>query len=50
MMVKAIGYTLFVTSQYDVILMFGEVCWHSVHIILHALSLVSRYCSLELSQ
>jgi len=26
MMVKAIGYTLFVTSQYDVILMFGEVC------------------------
>jgi len=26
MMVNAIGYTLFVTSQYDVILMFGEVC------------------------
>jgi len=40
MMVKAIAYTLFVTSQYDVILMFGEVCWHSVHIILHALSSV----------
>jgi len=40
MMVKAIGYTLFVTPQYDVILMFGEVCWQSVHIILHALSLL----------
>jgi len=26
MMVNAIGYTLFMTSQYDVILMFGEVC------------------------
>jgi len=26
MMVNAIGYTLFVTSQYDVILMFGDVC------------------------
>jgi len=40
MMVKAIGYTLFVMSQHDVILMFGEVCWHSLHIILHALSLL----------
>jgi len=40
MMVNVIGYTLFVTSQYDVILMLGEVCWHSVHIILHTLSLV----------
>jgi len=40
MMVNAIGYTLFMTSQYDVILMFGEVCWHSVHNILHALSLL----------
>jgi len=29
MMVKAIGYTLFVTLQYDIILMFGNVCWHS---------------------
>jgi len=27
-------------SQYVVISMFGEVCWHSVHIIVHALSLV----------
>jgi len=27
-------------SQYDFILMLGEVCWHSVHIILHALSLL----------
>jgi len=26
MMVNVIGYTLFVTSQYDVILMLGEVC------------------------
>jgi len=40
MMVNAIGYTLFVTSQYDAILIVGEVCWHSVHVILHALSLL----------
>jgi len=40
MIINVIGYTLFMTSQYDVILVFGEVCWHSVHIILHALSLV----------
>jgi len=26
MMVDVIGYTLFMTSQYGVILMFGEVC------------------------
>jgi len=31
------GYTLFVTSQYDVILTFAnqrfaEVCWHNMHI------------------
>jgi len=26
MMVNVIGYTLFVTSQYDVILMFGVFC------------------------
>jgi len=26
MMVNVIGYTLFMTSQYDVIMMFGEVC------------------------
>jgi len=36
-------YTLFVTSQSDVMfkfpnLRFGEVCWHNMHIILHALS------------
>ena len=35
---------LFVTSQFDVISMFpnqrfGEVCWHSMHIFLHPLSL-----------
>jgi len=40
MMVNVIGYALFMTSQYGVILMFTEACWHSVHIILHALSLV----------
>jgi len=39
------GYMLFVTSQYDVIFnfanqSFGEVCWHNMHIILHALSLL----------
>jgi len=39
-MINVIGYTLFMASQYDVILMFGEVCWRSVHIIVHALSLV----------
>ena len=31
MMINVIEYTLFMTSQYDVILMFDEVCWHSVH-------------------
>jgi len=40
MTINVIGYTLFMMSQYDVISMFGEVCWHSVHIIVHALSLV----------
>jgi len=39
-MINVIGYKLFMMSQYDVVLMFGEVCQHSVHIILHALSLV----------
>jgi len=39
------GYTLFVTSQYDVMFTFanqrfGEVCWHNLHIVLHALSLL----------
>ena len=39
------GCALFVTSQYDVILtsfnkQFGEVRWHNMHIILHALSLL----------
>ena len=37
MVVIVIGYTLFVTSQYDVSFTFanhcfGEVCWHSMHI------------------
>jgi len=36
MVVIVSGYTLFVTSQYDVIFTFanqhfGEVCWHNVH-------------------
>jgi len=39
MMVSAIGYTLFVTSQY-VILTLALVCWHSVHNILQWLSLL----------
>jgi len=34
-----------VTPEYDIIFMFahqrfGELCWHTVHIILHALSLL----------
>jgi len=37
MVVIVTGYTLFVTSQYDVIFTFanqcfGEVCWHNMHI------------------
>jgi len=43
MVVIAPGYTLFVTSQYDVIFTFAnqrEVCWHNMHIILHTLSLL----------
>jgi len=40
MVVNVIGYTLFVMSQYDVILAFVEVSRHSVRIILHALSLL----------
>jgi len=36
MMVNVIGYALFMTPQYEVILMFGEVC-----------TLLSRYCSLQ---
>ena len=39
-MINEIGYTLFMVSQYDVTLMFGEVCWHIVHITVYALSLV----------
>jgi len=45
MVVIVTEYTLFVTSQYDVIFTFanqrfGEVCWHNMHIILHAFSLL----------
>jgi len=45
MVVIVTGCTLFVTSQDDVIFTFanhcfGEVCWHNMHIILHALSLL----------
>jgi len=40
------GYMPFVTSQYDVIFpfadhRFAEVCWRTMHIILHALSLLT---------
>jgi len=49
MVVILIGYTLFMTSQYYVIFTFaneryGEVCSHSMHIILHALSLLVVQC------
>jgi len=45
MVVIVTAYTLFVTSQYDIIFTcatqrYGEVCWHIMHIILHALSLL----------
>jgi len=44
MVVICIWCALFVTSQYDVIVMFpnqrfGEVCWHNMHIFLHPLPL-----------
>jgi len=44
MMVICICCALFVTSQFDVIFTFpnqrfSEVCWHNVHILLHALPL-----------
>jgi len=49
MVVIVIGYRLFVTSQYDVIFTFlnqhfGEVCWHNMHIILCAPSLLVVQC------
>jgi len=45
MVVIIARYTLFLTSQYDVIFTFapqrfGEVYWHNMHIILYALSLL----------
>jgi len=44
-MVIVTGYMLFMTSHYDVLITFAkqcfsEVCWHKMHIILHALSLL----------
>jgi len=44
MVVICIWCALFVTPHFDVIFMlpnqrFGEVCWHIMHILLHALSL-----------
>jgi len=44
MVVICIWCTLFVTSQFDVVFTFpnqrfGEVCWHNMHILLHALPL-----------
>ena len=43
-MVICIWCAPFLTSQFDVIFMFpnqhfGEVCWHNIHILLHALAL-----------
>ena len=48
--VICIGCAMFVTSQFDVVFMFpnqrlGEVCWHNMHILLHAISL--NYVSLH---
>ena len=45
MVVIVTGYALFVTSQYDVMFTFanegfGKVCWHNMHVIRHALSLL----------
>ena len=45
---------VFVMSQYDVIFMFpnqrfGEVCWHNMHICLHALLLVYSALTHKLS-
>jgi len=42
MVVICIWCARFVTSQFDVIFIFpnqrfGEVCWHNVHFLLHAL-------------
>ena len=44
MVIICVWYGLFVTSQFDVILMFpnqrfGEVFWHNIHILPHAFSL-----------
>ena len=44
MIITVTAFTLFVTSQHDFIFTFasqrfGKVCWHNLHIILHALSL-----------
>jgi len=51
MMVICIWCALFVTSQFDVISMFpnqrfGEVYWHSAHVLLHPLSLFEHPLSL----
>jgi len=50
MVVIFIWCALFVTSQFDVVFIFpnqrfGEVCWHNMHIRLHALPLI--YVSLN---
>jgi len=49
MTVIVTGYTLFVMSQYNAIFTFAnqrfaEVCWHILHIILHALSSLVVQC------
>ena len=51
MVVIVTSYTLFVTSQYEVIFTFakqrfGEVCWHCTHIILPTRTLLTRCCTM----
>jgi len=50
MVVICLWCAVFVTSQSDVIFMFpnqrfGEVCWHNMHILLHALPLFLCHCT-----
>ena len=46
MVVICICCALFVTSQFDVIFMLqGEVCWHNMHILLHALPYFMCLCT-----
>jgi len=52
MVVICIWCALFVTSQFDIMFMFpnqgfGEVCWHNIHILLHALPLFYKLSALQ---